>query len=151
MNTYDSTTDTLTHIKAVNRLMHFAVKELLDRASQHDVSKLSDEEKPIFDEFTPKLKGCTYGSDEYKGYLQNMKVALDHHYAENSHHPEHYGEEGIAGMGLLDIVEMFFDWVAASKRHADGDIMKSIDINEKRFKIDPQLVAIFRNTAEMYL
>ena len=31
----------------------------------------------------------TYGSDEYKACLTEMKPALDHHYAANRHHPEH--------------------------------------------------------------
>jgi hypothetical protein len=32
-------------------------------------------------------------------------------------------------------------------RHADGNVNKSIDINEKRFAMSEQLAAIFRNTA----
>ena len=43
---------------------------------------------------------------------------------------------------------MFCDWYAATMRHADGDIMKSIDINEERYGINPQLSQIFRNTVE---
>lgn len=38
-------------------------------------------------------------------------------------------------------------WKAASERHADGDIMKSIDINQKRFEIPRELAQIFKNTA----
>jgi len=39
---------------------------------------------------TPKLAGSTYGSEEYKAFLGQMKPALDHHYAVNDHHPEHF-------------------------------------------------------------
>jgi hypothetical protein len=74
-----------------------------------------------------------------------LKPALDHHYANNSHHPQFY-KNGIDGMNLLDLVEMFFDWKAATERTKDGDIRKSIEINSTRFNISPQLVSIFVNT-----
>lgn len=79
--------------------------------------------------------------------MKGLKPALDHHYANNMHHPEAH-ENGIDGMTLYDIVEMFLDWRAAVERHDDGDIMKSIEHNEKRFKINPQLSQIFRNTVK---
>lgn len=146
---YDSTIDTLKHIKRVNEMLIHAATELLGRATEHDDSKLKSPEKELFDEFTPKLKNTTYGSDEYKEHLRGLKVALDHHYAENSHHPEHF-ENGIDGMDLFDLVEMFFDWKAASERHADGDIDKSIEINKERFQMSDQLVNIFKNTSRYH-
>ena len=143
---YDSKTDTLLHIKRVSQLLTEASIELIKRANVHDNSKLESPEKELFDEFTPKLKDCTYGSDEYKEYLKELKVALDHHYQNNSHHPEHY-ENGVNGFDLFDLMEMFFDWKAAGERHADGNIYKSIEINKDRFKLSEQLVSIFKNTA----
>lgn len=147
---YDSTSDTLLHIKRVNQLLTEAAIELIRRANVHDNSKLESPEKELFDEFTPKLKGTTYGSEEYKKYLKELSVALEHHYENNSHHPEHY-ENGVNGFDLFDLIEMFFDWKAATERHADGDIMKSIEINEKRFGINEQICDIFRNTVNRYL
>lgn len=41
---------------------------------------------------------------------------------------------------------MFIDWKAATERHADGDIIKSIEINKNRFKISDQLIKILLNT-----
>jgi len=142
---YDYTADTLAHIKRVNTLLIEAAATLIHRASVHDNSKLVDPEKAIFDEFTPKLKGSTYGSDEYKGFLVSMKIALDHHYANNSHHPEHY-PNGVDGMNLFDLLEMLLDWKAATERHADGDIAKSLEINRGRFKLSDQTVAVLDNT-----
>lgn len=142
---YDSTVDTLLHIKRVNELLISFAQQLLERAKVHDASKLKSPEKELFDELTPKLKNVTYGSDEYKEYLKGLKVALDHHYMHNSHHPEHY-HYGVDGFNLLDLVEMFLDWKAASERHSDGDILKSIEINKERFKLSDQLVSIFKNT-----
>lgn len=144
---YDSSADTLNHKDRVAILTMNFINLLHNRAMLHDNSKLESKEKPIFDEYTPKLKNSTYGSEEYKEFLSGMKVALDNHYKHNSHHPEHY-VNGINGMDLLDIVEMFFDWKAASERHDNGDIYKSIDINEKRFKMSEQLKNIFINTAK---
>lgn len=144
---YDSKADTLIHIKRVSQLLTEASIELIRRANVHDNSKLESPEKELFDEFTPKLKNCTYGSDEYKGYLKGLKVALDHHYQNNSHHPEHY-ENGVNGFDLFDLIEMFFDWKAAGERHADGNIYKSIEINKERFNLSEQVVDILKNTAK---
>ncbi len=142
---YDSKTDTLLHIKRVNELLTRCAKDFLNRAICHDYSKLNEPEKSFFDEFTPKLAGSTYGSDEYKSFLSQLKVGLDHHYAHNSHHPEHY-PDGVNGMDLFDVLEMLMDWKAATERHNDGDIMKSIIINKERFKISEQLAQILTNT-----
>lgn len=87
---YDSTKDTLEHIKNVQNLLGQIESNLGSRASFHDNSKLHTPEKEMYDEFTPKLRGSTYGSDEYKGFLKDMGEALRHHYEANSHHPEHY-------------------------------------------------------------
>ncbi len=146
---YDSEAETLKHIKRVSELLSLAATELLRRGQFHDASKLEIPEKELFDEFTPKLKNCTYGSDQYKDFLQLLKPALDHHYANNSHHPEHY-ENGVNGFDLFDLVEMFFDWKAASERHADGSIEKSIEINRGRFNLSDQLTDILKNTADRY-
>lgn len=148
---YDSTNDTLAHIISVQgKLMAF--EELLKkRASVHDVSKLHAPEKAVFDVFTPKLRGTTYGSEEYKGYLAAMKPALDHHYANNRHHPEFFpGSLGVSGMNLVDLVEMFCDWAVACERHADGDLMRSIEINKQRFNLSDQLADILVNTARFF-
>jgi hypothetical protein len=144
---YDSKNDTLDHINKVRANLNQAMTNLLHRAEVHDQSKLEEPEKGVFDRYTPKLKNSTYGSDEYKGFLDAMEPALDHHYAENSHHPEHY-PNGIDGMSLLDLLEMLADWKAATQRHADGDMNRSLQINEKRFNISPQLQSILTNTVK---
>src|SRR5574343_497453 len=144
---YDSTIDTINHIKAVQTYLSVVITNLMKRSANHDQSKLSTFEKEIFDEFTPKLKNSTYGSDEYMQFLKDMKPALDHHYANNSHHPEHY-ENGIKDMSLLDLIEMLMDWKASSERHDDGNIWNSIEINQKRFGYSDELKQIFKNTIE---
>ena len=146
---YDSSSETLYHIKRVGMLINKVISNLLLRIDNHDLSKLKTPEKEIFDEFTPKLKSSTYGSEEYKIFLKEMKKALDNHYTLNHHHPEHY-QKGVDDMDLIDLLEMFCDWKAASERHADGNIYASITINKKRFNISDQLEQILINTAKRY-
>ncbi len=49
-------------------------------------------------------------------------------------------------MNLFDLLEMLIDWIAATQRHADGDIAKSLTLNRDRFGMGDQLVQIFENT-----
>lgn len=138
--------ETWAHIHRVRVLLGDVVVDLLARAAEHDQSKLRSPEVEIFTEYTPKLAGSTYGSDEYNRYLEEMKPALRHHYAHNDHHPEHH-RSGIDGMDLRQIIEMLADWKAATERHDDGDLETSIEYNAERFGIDPQLKNILMNTA----
>lgn len=143
----DSRIGAFYHKKRLFELMSEAVCELLRRAAVHDNSKLVTPEKELFDEFTNNLKTTTYGSPEYHEMLEKLKPALQHHYDNNTHHPEHY-ENGVNDFDLFDLFEMFFDWKAATERHNDGDIRKSIEHNKDRFGINEQLCKIFKNTAD---
>lgn len=143
--TYDSRVDTYKHIKDVGERLGEVIENILHRCKMHDTSKLSGIEKEAFDRVTPILKGLTYGSDEYRASLREIKPALEHHYKNNSHHPEYY-ENGIRGMSLLDLIEMLCDWSAAVMRHADGDLMKSVEMSQKRFGYSDELKDILYNT-----
>lgn len=158
----DSRPETYKHIQTVQQFIGRCIVSLLFRSEWHDQSKLVSPEKEAFDEFTPKLAASTYGSDEYKALLAALKPALDHHYAMNSHHPEHYARDitgvnpelvangsGIRGMSLLDLIEMLCDWKAATMRHNDGDIRKSIEINQKRFGYSDELKQILFNSLDI--
>jgi len=138
--------ETLKHIEMVMQLLATMQHEIARRMFSHDRSKLESPEMEMFEQFTDRLAGMTYGSDEYKQCLEEMKQsALGHHYENNRHHPEHF-ENGVEDMNLIDVIEMVCDWKAATLRHNDGDIYKSVEINAKRFNLSPQLVAIIRNT-----
>ena len=50
-------------------------------------------------------------------------------------------------MTLVDLVEMLADWKAATERHADGDMGRSLELQRDRFKIAPQLMSVLWNTA----
>jgi len=180
MNRHEVEKETRKHIDQVRQLIDRTCLILKDRAICHDQSKLKPPELEIFEIYTEKLKNTTYGSDEYKQFLKEMKSALEHHYACNRHHPEHFKkyncngchadykgaapgkckfcgytqfqeEPDISQMNLFDIVEMFCDWFAATQRHADGDIMEGIAFNKIRFKYGTTLEAILINTANAFM
>lgn len=136
------------HIATVKNIMMSMITELLYRASVHDDSKLVAPEAEVFAEFGPKLRGTTYDvtpGSVYQGFLADMKPALDHHYANNDHHPEFY-PNGVNDMSLMALIEMMIDWVAAGRRHKTGSFERSLEMNTKRFGLSPQLVDIMRNT-----
>ena len=150
--------ETRKHQQEVSKLLIQFSQLLLTRAMNHDQSKLESPEREHFIKATASLKGLSYGSEEYKESLKKLAPALEHHYLVNKHHPEFNDLNGfsfqtlndpIKSMDLIDIVEMLCDWIAATKRHADGDIGKSIQINEKRFGINDQLSQVFRNTSAL--
>ena len=141
---YDSRADTLQHILDVRANLDAFVCEVLRRGRNHDASKLTEAEKPAFDEVLPLLRGVPYGSPEFEEIVRRLGPALQHHHRANSHHPEHYGARGIAGMDLFDVVEMVCDWIAAAKRNP-GDGVK-LAHNVELFGIQDQLAAVIANT-----
>jgi hypothetical protein len=143
---YDSRPDTYEHIAKVRGYLLEVVADLTRRAHAHDTSKLHDPEKATFDEYTPKLRDSTYGSDEYKAFLEGMGEGLKHHYEHNDHHPEHF-DDGIHGMNLVQLIEMLCDWKAATERHADGDLRRSIQQNAERFGYRDEIAALLTVTA----
>ena len=175
--TYDSRIDTQQHINRVAALLEEVAARLRGRGLAHDASKLVSPEREVFDAVTPRLRGLTYGSPEYKASLADLGPALEHHYAHNRHHPEHNtpteciicfadvstfvdgmcphcgnGATGsprhtLRGMTLIDVVEMLCDWKAATERHADGSIEKSLAHNKGRFHIGDEMHAALVNTA----
>ena len=140
--------ETQKHIEAVRRYIRFMIDKIEMRGVKHDSSKLESPEVEVFAEYTPKLSSTPFGSEEYYANLEGMKPALDHHYAFNRHHPEHFAN-GINDMTLVDILEMFCDWKASTLRHNDGNLLKSIEANAERFQMDGQLRQILINTARM--
>lgn len=147
----DSAPATLEHIEGVNRWITKFALSLAARGIVHDQSKLRSPEKEGFDRAASKPRP-TYPSAEYNQSLRDMQPTLDHHYAANSHHPEHWAE-GVAGMDLLDLVEMFCDWQARQDVNAPmaEAQLRVLEHNIGRFGIDPQLAAILRNTLRRFV
>lgn len=148
---YDSEHDTRRHIQTVRKYLMEVVSNLYRRSSAHDKTKLRSPEKELYDRVTPRLRALEYSTDPDSPYMRELAAmgpALQHHYRENAHHPEHW-EDGIYGMSLLDLLEMTADWKAAGERHGDGgDLMRSIAVNQERFGYSDDLRKILENTAE---
>lgn len=147
----DSTADTVAHIDKVRARIYEVTALLHKRAFHHDESKLIEPEKSGYDLLTNAMAGKVYGTDEYTTAMAEVmanpavEAAWKHHYTHNSHHPEYY-ENGIAGMSLLDVIEMLCDWKGASERN--GPRAFSIAYSITRHKIDPQLATILENTVK---
>lgn len=141
--------ETQKHIERVRHYIKICTDKLSNRAINHDKSKLETPEVELFAEHTESLATTGYQTPEYLEHMEALKPALDHHYAQNRHHPEHYAD-GILGMNLIDLVEMFCDWKASTERHNDGNLLKSIEINAQRFGYDDQLKKILLNTTKLF-
>ena len=143
----DSAQDTQEHISKVQARLQKVCSRLTIRSAHHDESKLWEPEKSILDAKAHALAELRYGTPEYAAAMDSvdMQPFLAHHYAHNSHHPQHYSD-GIAGMSLLDIIEMLCDWAAAGERTKEGSIAASLEHNKERFKIDDQLYAVLAYT-----
>lgn len=143
---YDSTEDTMNHIRKVRFNMFQIEDSLYIRSTVHDQSKLESPEKEVYDKITPLLKELEYGSEEYRATLREMKDGIDHHYKHNSHHPEHYNN-GVLDMSLLDILEMLSDWKAATER-VNGDFESGLHYNKDRFNISDELFNYLYKTSK---
>jgi len=136
------------HIHRVAQLLVTVIAELHLRLLTHDRSKLELPEVAHFAKVNAggAMSKLTYGSKEYQDTLKGeLAKALAHHYKHNAHHPEHH-PNGIRGMTLIDLIEMLMDWKASTLRHADGDIWRSLEINQERFNIPPSIQLILHNT-----
>ena len=139
--------DTLNHIRDVKKVLSDFSRELDRRGKWHDYSKFSDEEQKVFSNVLDGKKTAKYGTPEYEEIKRKLAPALEHHYKENRHHPEHFAN-GISGRTVIDLMERLADWKAATKRHEDDKIENSIEINSKKYNIDNQLKQVLVNTVK---
>lgn len=144
---YDSFPATMRHINKVQTKVSEFTFAMTQRAAIHDRSKLSGIELECLNAAGPQER-TEVGSDAYKRRLDALRPMIQHHMANNSHHPEFYAN-GIDGMDLFDLVEMWCDWMAAAEeRDPTGfNVEKSLEYVGRKHPISPQLASIFRNTA----
>ena len=132
------------HNNNVQKKLAGVISNLAKRMADHDQSKYSVDELSLV-LGKPTLDTLEYNSDEYKLALARVQEGVSHHYASNSHHPEHYGIDGIKGMTLLDLLEMACDWAAAATEH-DSTYLSSINYNVERFGLSVEIQEILQNT-----
>lgn len=121
------------HIGSVQRMGYYLVRslhtinehgqlaiQLSEAIRKHDQSKYSAAE------FIPYVwLTASYASGDrhnFKlpfGMKARITDAIQHHYDENPHHPEHWGDN-LADMGLPSMAEMVCDWAAMSTEKNGG-------------------------------
>jgi len=142
----ESQKDTIDHVAKVQFNLSTVIENLHERSIVHDRSKFEEPELSGYEGLSQAAKNVTYGTPEYREALAPFKEIIQHHYASNTHHPEHW-HLGVTDMSLLDIIEMLADWKAANDRKG-GDFGHSIQVSVNRFNISEQLHAILINTAK---
>jgi pSer/pThr/pTyr-binding forkhead associated (FHA) protein len=132
------------HKLDVQKLMFTFANLFIMAGISHDDSKMTEPEFSGYAKALPKLKAAKYGTEEYKKAVASLGPALQAHYKNNSHHPEHF-ENGVSGMTLLDVLEMFCDWHAAGAR-SGSDQDSIVRRNIERFGISEELASVLLNT-----
>lgn len=117
---------------------------LMHRAFTHDLSKFRLDEAEGFSKSSTSFRKVPYAEDSYKDHLKLIGKSLETHYSRSRHHPQHH-PEGLLGMNLLDLVEMFYDWAAASSCQERGSLMESIEKNKERFSYGEVLGSLLKN------
>lgn len=140
---YDCTADVQAHQATVRNFLAVMEVELAMRAARHDESKLLPPEKETFDRWKPVIEREVLGTADYDAARRAMGEGLQAHYRSNRHHPEHF-PNGINGMTLIDVIEMFCDWMAVAT--SKGTPLNWAYLSE-RFSIGSQLLHILQNTA----
>lgn len=147
---------TYKHISRVRQLLGEFAIEMIKRGDRHDASKFDPIEMGPLEEMQKIIDSegqAPFGSEEYARRTDMLGPMIDHHRRNNSHHPEFYEFEnggdcmhGINGMDLFDLVEMFFDWKAASERGEESAM--NLNFACDKYKVEGPLRHILFNTAE---
>ncbi|MDK1290116.1 DUF5662 family protein [Pseudoalteromonas umbrosa] len=137
------------HRASQQSLLSVWLQEIHRRCLTHDQSKLLAPEVDAFTKSMERLSFVEFGSVDYHKALAELKPALEHHYAHNRHHPEHFSG-GVMDMTLVDLFEMYCDWLASSLRTKDGDIYHSFEVTQKRFNLCDEVITLLKNTHEAH-
>lgn len=135
----ESTLENRIHIERVRHLLGKCAIILLERGVKHDASRLEKPEKAVLNAIGNRLTNFAYKDKEPEYRFADRKAALDHHYAHNNDHPEHY-PNGVDRMSLFDLIEMLMDWKAISEEQPNGvNIDRSVEVSSERLFMIEQL------------
>ena len=141
--------DTQEHIRAVHNNIETIAIDLVTRGNAHDRSKFEEVELgPLAEmkEVEDREGPVEFGTPEYSARTAMLGDMWKHHVEHNDHHPEHF-QNGIAGMNLMQIVEMLCDWQAASEQRDPSKTM-NITFCVEKYGISADARAILSNTAD---
>ena len=125
------------HIELVKTIMlrighslNFDEKSLLERAKVHDLTKFSNDEFLGYMFLGDEKEHARVLTIEEKAIVNK---AIEHHYKNNSHHPQFYDD--CNKMTDLDLLEMVSDWLAcAIERGRLPIITNSYNFNETNYQ-----------------
>ena len=129
----------LRHIMTVQGLLRRVARQLLNRADDHDLSKLAPDELGGMIEIDAIADRCGLNSPEYMAALSGKAIKL--HQSRYPHHPE-YHSNGVEDMGIFDLIEMVCDWKAANQLRGHPEWEKSVDMMAERLSLSPEYVLL---------
>lgn len=135
------------HVALVRKNLQGISQELDRRGLIHDLSKVQLDELGGFINFNRAAREHPYGSEEYKRSMVEHGGVIDLHFSRNSHHPEHH-PNGVADMGLFDIIEMVCDWKAASETYGQTSFEEALAIQVDRFGLTSEQVYVINLIAQ---
>jgi hypothetical protein len=135
----------LRHIMTVQVLLRKVARLLLERADQHDLSKLAADELGGMIEIDRIADKKGLNSPEYMAALSGPAIQL--HRSRHSHHPE-YHADGVEDMSLLDLVEMVCDWKAANMLRGHPEWRESVEMMADRLDLPSCYVLMINLVAE---
>lgn len=138
----------LKHKESVKNRLLFLIAELKKRADVHDDSKLRSPEVNYLIEMDKEGK-VKYGSDAYFEKMKRWECFFNHHYKENTHHPDHY-QLGVDDMNIADLCEYMIDVVSYFEDLHVADAINTIDAQQERFGLSDQLANVLKNTLVKY-
>lgn len=139
--------DQNTHVEIVQRLCLMAANFLMEIALGHDKSKFSNEEYATFINSKSALDGAEKGPDkDYKEWCTSN--AIRHHVQNNRHHPEFWDAISV-DMPFLEVVIMYFDWVARTLQRG-GDYEDFREYNMAKLTNQPTARAIILSLEKQF-
>lgn len=127
----------------------FLADKIRERAEKHDDSKLEYPELGWLVNMD-KEGHVPYGSDEYFEKQERWKCFFDHHYANNTHHPDHNGIEGVRDMTIVDLIEMMCDMISYLDEFPQEKAFEVVNEQAKRFGLSEELERILIKTLMEY-
>lgn len=128
MTITDYMTETNMHKRDVFNNIKAIAERAMEVAQFHDESKYSGEELPLLATKTP----------------EDHDKAMEHHYKVNRHHPEHF-QNGINGMCVVDLMEMYSDWLSDAEEEG-ADFLQVLEEKQRKYQFSNDLKNIFHNT-----
>lgn len=149
--------DTRKHQQAVAERLIAVAKKFMDRAMNHDASKLEEPERSAYIEpvFALNSEEVPYGSSRYKELTAKMSEGWKHHEAINDHHIGFFLpysvqtlNDPVRCLDMFSLIEMCCDWIAAAKRRGN-DPGLALKVMVEKYPMDEHLQQVIRNTLSM--